>query len=110
MRGEGRGERGEEGIFRMCTLSWLPLPDGYFLAMNRDELLSRARGIPPSLHESNGVRVIYPSDGDAGGSWLAANELGHSLALLNRFEDTPHVEGGEYRSRGCLLLELAATR
>jgi hypothetical protein len=93
----------------MCTLSWVPLPGGYALALNRDELLTRAAGTPPALREVAGIPVICPTDGDAGGSWIAANALGHSLALLNRFEDAPHDHGGEFVSRGLLLLELAGT-
>ncbi|HEV8148665.1 MAG TPA: NRDE family protein [Gemmatimonadales bacterium] len=91
----------------MCTLSWVPLPGGYALAMNRDEQLTRSAGTPPALREVNRIPVICPTDAAAGGSWIAANALGHSLALLNRFEDTPHDPAGAFVSRGLLLLELA---
>jgi hypothetical protein len=91
----------------MCTLSWLPLPDGYLVAMNRDEQRSRAPGTPPQVRTVGGVTVLCPSDGSAGGTWVAANALGHSLALLNRYGDTPHDGPGDPVSRGLLVLELA---
>ena len=90
----------------MCTLSWLPLPGGYALAMNRDERPTRAPALPPAAAPS-GVPALIPIDGEAGGSWISVNCFGHSLALLNRFEDSPLDPGGPFVSRGLLLTELA---
>lgn len=90
----------------MCTLSWVPLPQGYALAMNRDERRTRAPARPPALIQA-GVPVLCPADAEAGGTWLAVNAQGHALALLNRYEDAPHDEKTEFVSRGLLVLELA---
>ena len=90
----------------MCTLSWVPLPSGYALAMNRDERRSRAPGEPPARRILGRVPVLTPRDSEAGGSWLTVNARGLTLALLNRYEDTPHDGGGSV-SRGLLVLELA---
>ena len=91
----------------MCTLSWLPTPGGYVIAMNRDERPTRAPALAPVVAAPSGVPALFPIDGEAGGSWISVNALGHSLALLNRFEDSPLDPGGSFVSRGLLLTELA---
>src|SRR4051812_10645584 len=73
------GPRGGE---RMCTLTVATGSDTYRMAMNRDEKIARGAGVPPEMHEFDGTRAIYPNDGD-GGTWIAANESGIGLALLN---------------------------
>ncbi len=93
----------------MCTLSWLPSPfgEGYALAFNRDERRSRLPAIPPEQRVIENVAVLLPTDGEAGGTWIAVNELGHTVALLNRWEETPVDPDGAFVSRGLLVLELA---
>lgn len=94
----------------MCTLSWVPLPrtSGYTLGFNRDERRTRAPALPPSKRIIKGNAVLCPTDGEAGGTWLAVNAAGHTLALLNRSEDAPEdPPGGAWVSRGLLVLELA---
>jgi hypothetical protein len=99
----------------MCTVSWIFQADGYELFCNRDETRARARALPPRRHErgssapSGGIgggssAYLAPEDGDAGGTWIAVNELGLALCLLNRF---PDPGGGPYPSRGLLVRELA---
>jgi len=91
----------------MCTLSWVPQPAGYALAMNRDERRARAAGTPPTRREIDSVLLLAPLDPEAGGSWISVNDRGLTLALLNRYEDTPHDAGKVFVSRGLLVLELA---
>jgi hypothetical protein len=50
--------------------------------MNRDERIARRAGDPPSIHKVGDVYAAYPNDG-AGGTWIAANDCGVALALLN---------------------------
>jgi hypothetical protein len=66
----------------MCTISFIPNKNGYLLAMNRDELKSRASAIPPSLHQSNSISLLYPQE-PSGGTWIAVNSRGILLALMN---------------------------
>jgi len=74
---------------------------------NRDEKLTRRPSTDPQLLCRDGVRFLAPIDGDAGGSWIATNELGITLCLLNGPSQTSrHVSAG--RSRGLLLLDLAS--
>jgi hypothetical protein len=48
-----------------------------------------------------------PVDGDAGGTWISVNEQGHALALLNRWDESPHDAGTPFVSRGLLVRDLA---
>lgn len=90
----------------MCTVSWIHREDGYLLLFNRDELRTRKPASAPRIEQRNGVPFIAPLDGDHGGSWIAVNQFGLSLCLLNRFDDSPGEIIRDYKSRGLLLHEL----
>jgi transport and Golgi organization protein 2 len=91
----------------VCTLSWSPLPEGYAVAMNRDERRTRAPAFPPGPVDAGGVPALMPVDGDAGGTWISVNDRGHTLALLNRWDESPHDAGTPVVSRGLLVRDLA---
>jgi hypothetical protein len=94
----------------MCTVSWHLERDGYDLFFNRDESVLRGPARPPAVLERNGVRFIAPIDSDAGGSWLAVNEEGLSVAIANYYGVGPpsdSLTSGRFVSRGLLLLSLA---
>lgn len=82
----------------MCTVTFVPRRRGYALAMNRDEKLARVAGLPPKLREVNGWAVLSPSEPD-GGTWIALNDSGATLALINWYSITARVKG-ETVSRG----------
>jgi len=64
--------------------------------------------LPPRIVERGGVRYIAPVDTDCSGTWVAANEFGLSVCLLN---GDPRVSpAGPHRSRGLLIRELAWAR
>ncbi len=86
----------------MCPVSWVRNAEGYHLLCNRDEKRTRSAATGPRVDERGGVRLIAPADGDFGGTWIAVNEFGLSLCLLNG------AGGGqrEGRSRGMLVREL----
>jgi Transport and Golgi organisation 2 len=88
----------------MCTVSWIHRPGGYQLLCNRDEKHSRLPAAGPAIHASGGARFVAPIDGNAGGTWVAANEFGLTLALLN---GNPAVSSAT--SRGRLITGLAAS-
>lgn len=71
----------------MCTASWLIGPAGYDLLFNRDELRTRPIALPPRRGERNGMRFLAPIDRQGGGTWIAVNEVGLCLFLLNRRPD-----------------------
>src|SRR5271166_4952326 len=95
----------------MCTLSWIRDEDGYQLFFNRDEKLSRKSAMPPRQATRDGVRFLAPVDGDFGGSWIATNEIGVSVCLLNGTNLTGSSGGRprKARSRGLLLLDLISS-
>jgi hypothetical protein len=90
----------------MCTVTWRPTVGGYELFFNRDELRARAPARPPSEARAEGVRYLAPTDTEAGGSWLAVNELGTTVGLLNAH---PPAAPAPRRllSRGLLVRKLA---
>ena len=82
----------------MCTVSFLTRKNGYALAMNRDEKLSRVAGLPPSKKNINGRIVVSPSE-PGGGTWIALNNSGVTFALINWYAIRAQVNG-EPVSRG----------
>jgi hypothetical protein len=95
----------------MCTMSWQRDRTGYDLFFNRDEKRARLPAQPPEVRRVGSTRVLAPRDGQAGGSWMAANEHGLTLALLNGYlgpDAASAPVGGQWTSRGQLVVELAA--
>ncbi len=73
----------------MCTVTWRPAEgSGYDLFFNRDELDTRVEESPPVLVTGpQGGRMVAPRDGAGGGTWLALNDRGVVLALLNHYPE-----------------------
>src|ERR1044071_5059913 len=94
----------------MCTVSWAATADGYELFCNRDERHTRKAAQAPTARSSRGVRFVAPTDAEAGGTWIAANEYGLTLCLLNRYSEGAVQAAGEFKSRGLLLPELMNLR
>lgn len=92
----------------MCTLTWRH-DVGLELFFNRDELKTRGRAIPPRRQVTPcGVRYLAPTDIDAGGTWMLANEFGIVVCLLNRWHEKP--SGNFPKSRGRVVTDLAFIR
>jgi len=90
----------------MCTVSFVPNRNGFYLAMNRDEKRSRATALAPAIVELDGHRAILPREPD-GASWISLNDAGTCLALINwhRVERKPFER---IASRGEIVRELGA--
>ncbi len=90
----------------MCTVTFIPAKDSYFITSNRDEKVIRKQAIPPETYFVDGRKIIYPKDADAGGSWIAMDENGNAAVLLNgAFKK--HISQPAYRkSRGIIFLEI----
>jgi Transport and Golgi organisation 2 len=87
----------------MCTLTVITDDNSYRMAMNRDEKVMRGVGVPPEAHEFDGTQATYPGDG-SGGTWIAANEYGIALALLNWNDIVPRcIDTSKTRSRGWVI-------
>ena len=90
----------------MCTVTFIARQRGYCLGMNRDEKLTRPTGLPPKKRSINGRGVISPSE-PGGGTWIAVNDHGAALALINGYSITARV-GGKAVSRGEVINSLSA--
>ena len=93
----------------MCTVTFIPIKKGYFLASNRDEKYSRKIAEPPTETQIDNCKFIFPRDPDSKGTWIVLKENGDSLCLLNgAFEQ--FIEDKIFKtSRGKVLLEIAAS-
>lgn len=92
----------------MCTVSYIPAGNSCFITSNRDEKLTRKKAIAPKLYEHNGIKLLFPQDADAGGTWIVAKENGDAAVLLNG-AFISHVPAPPYRrSRGLVLLDIIA--
>ena len=90
----------------MCTLSWIRELDGYHVFFNRDERRTRAPGLPPEPGERSGIEWLAPRDGESNGTWIGANRRGVTLAILNRWHESPVANDGPWTSRGLLVRSL----
>jgi hypothetical protein len=77
----------------MCTVSFLPSADGYHLAMNRDEQLSRMAALPPEQMRCGTLKAIYPHE-LGGGTWVGVNETGLAFALINWYSQPQRPRAG----------------
>lgn len=90
----------------MCTVSFIPAGDCFFITSNRDEKASRPRAIRPSLYEYNDSKLLFPKDAAGGGAWIAVKENGDAAVLLNG-AFSPHTPEPPYRkSRGLVFLDI----
>src|SRR6266496_3368846 len=78
----------------MCTVSFLPSPQGFYLAMNRDEKRDRFAALPPEIVEFENHRVLFPRE-PTGGTWISANDAGVCLALINWHRIAEPAFGGQ---------------
>ncbi|AWW29693.1 hypothetical protein DN752_05905 [Echinicola strongylocentroti] len=88
----------------MCTVTYIPLPSGFVLSSNRDELTHRA-ALPPMWHSPGAAPLLFPYEPTSKGSWLAVSKQLEVRCLLNgAFEN--HIKKPNYRkSRGKMLVE-----
>lgn len=108
----------------MCTLTWFVSDDGYQLFFNRDERLTRRRALLPTLHShgeksnsavhefsktasENGLCYISPTDADAGGTWIASNEYGVTVCLLNHYQFQQIETYKNWTSRGEIVRQFS---
>jgi len=93
----------------VCTLSWVFAQDSYQVFFNRDERLGRGPEVPPQAASQADVRVLRPTDSDAGGTWIAVNEYGLGVCVLNGYQSADKGAHGK-RSRGLLVQDLSGAR
>ena len=89
----------------MCTVSYIPTSDGFYLTSNRDESPERETLNIQHIKLPNGNQINAPIDQEKKGTWIASDENGKVACLLNGgFEK--HKRKLPYRkSRGYFVLE-----
>jgi hypothetical protein len=92
----------------MCSVSFLPREDGFILAMNRDERLSRISALPPEVLEHDGMVALYPRE-LSGGTWIGVNSAGMTFALINWYSQADCADGNPI-SRGEVVRALLPAR
>ena len=89
----------------MCTVTYIPTPEGCIVTSNRDEKITRERALSPQEYLIEGKKIIFPKDPKAGGTWVANNET-KIIVLLNGAQEK-HIPKPNYRkSRGLVVLDL----
>jgi hypothetical protein len=56
------------------------------MGFNRDESVKRKPASDPLEENSKGIKILYPVDGDYGGTWIGVNSKNKIYALLNLYE------------------------
>ena len=85
----------------MCTVTYLPVPNGYLLTSNRDEAFVRK----PAVYPNTNGHLLFPRDGDGGGTWIATSDNNRTVCLLNG-AFYQHKHQPPYRkSRGLVVLD-----
>lgn len=90
----------------MCTVTFVPLKNNDFiLTSNRDETPLRET-IPPKKYEENSVKMIFPKDKLAGGTWIGTSSKNRLVCVLNgAFEN--HKRATSYKkSRGIIAKDI----
>lgn len=94
----------------MCTVTLTAhqkKENGFILTSNRDEAAGR-ESLAPGIYFEKGVKMLYPKDKLAGGTWIGISERKRSICLLNG-EFEPHIRKENYRlSRGVVVKDLLA--
>jgi len=93
----------------MCTMTWFTKEGGYELFFNRDEQLSRRQAELPAIQKNEIVDYISPTDLDAGGTWIAANQYGITVCLLNHYQFEQIKTYKKWTSRGEIVRSFALT-
>ncbi|MDO6431141.1 NRDE family protein [Flavitalea sp. BT771] len=90
----------------MCTVTFIPTTGGIYLTSNRDERSGRAPAVFPCQADADGSQLLFPKDGEAGGSWITLKNSGDVGVLLNGAFVKHHRAMAYRRSRGIVFLEI----
>ncbi|PHR14903.1 MAG: hypothetical protein COA40_01670 [Aequorivita sp.] len=67
----------------MCTITFIPKSNtDFILTSNRDEAPGRET-FPPKIYEEDGVKLLYPKDAVAGGTWIGVSGKKRIICLMN---------------------------
>ncbi|WP_130287661.1 NRDE family protein [Aquimarina brevivitae] len=90
----------------MCTVTLIPTNhQDFILTSNRDEAPVR-QTIPPRIYDEDGVKMLYPKDALAGGTWIGISEHDSLICLLNGGFVNHRRKPGYKKSRGIVVKDL----
>jgi hypothetical protein len=92
----------------VCTVSIVPLADGFRLMCNRDEQHARPGAQPPRWVGTGRTAALMPTDPQGGGSWVAVTADGFAVTLLNRLSPNGAAVSQPKQSRGELVTSLVS--
>lgn len=96
-----------EDIEFMCTVTYLPLgDDSFILTSSRDVPYKREKALQPKEYVEDGVKIVYPKDGKAGGTWIGTSEKDRLICLLNGGYKNHESKPAYRKSRGLIVKEL----
>ncbi len=93
----------------MCTVTIVDLPEcnGFRLACNRDESPNRPQALPPDIRKAGNLFYLMPVDPLSGGTWIAGNQAGLVITLLNvnpvKDRYVQNTKGFNAPSRGVII-------
>ena len=91
----------------MCTVSYIPLGNSNFiLTSSRDIPFSREKALHPQKTIEDGVELLYPKDGKAGGTWIGTSSKNRLICLLNGGFKYHTSKANYAKSRGLIVKEL----
>jgi uncharacterized protein with NRDE domain len=95
----------------MCTVTLIPFRDDGEAAMriacNRDEARQRPAALPPEARVFGQRRALMPVDPASDGTWIAVNDAGLAMVLLNQNPGTGSRSIVDFRlSRGTIIPSL----
>jgi len=95
----------------MCTVTYLPLGENKFiLTSSRDVPFLRKPAEAPKIFTEDSVALIYPKDGEAGGTWIGTSSKNRLICLLNGGYEN-HIAKEKYRkSRGIIVKDLLKSK
>jgi hypothetical protein len=92
----------------MCTVSFIPNSQGFYIGMNRDESVHRVTANSPEVNHRAGHGLLYPAE-PSGGTWIGVNDTGVCLALIN-WQAVPSQREKPLVSRGTVVKTLISSR
>ena len=93
----------------MCTVTYLPIDQhNFILTSNRDEQPSRIT-LNPMIYMENSVKMMYPKDKVAGGTWIGVSERKRLVCVLNGGFIIHERKASYSKSRGLIAKELLGT-
>jgi hypothetical protein len=88
----------------MCTVTVVPAPETVRLACNRDELRLRPAALHPRVQQFGDRSAVLPIDPISGGTWIAVNDAGLVMTLLNVNQEQSKKEtNAPMLSRGTII-------